>query len=708
MFELPNTQTLLMRSFLLPILLCVYCCTLAHSNVRISADPGWLYKNPVLSGRTPAANTIGSGYYLELADQQVNLVTNTNYTHIIRNIVNTSGVQNASEVSVTFSPSFQQVTFHKVVIIRNGAEINQLKENTIRVVEDETETDNFQYTGLRRAFVILKDVHQGDRIEFAYSVTGFNPVFANKYADMLYFYNTNPIANYFITIIAPASRKLLFKPFNQAPAPQESLQGGNRVYHWDNPPVQVMASESGTPSWYNQYPYTSVTEFGSWEEVIHWGLDLFRHYKFPLPPALQAQIAAWRKTAKGDKDLFADLATHFVQDEVRYLGLEIGTYTHQPHTPADVYLHRFGDCKDKALLLASILQQENIPAYVALVNTGTRHKLEEAAPSASEFDHAIVAIDRPERPGYIYIDATVNLQRGHLASRFIPAYGYALVLREGQTGLQPVTPGFRYGVSIEESMHVHFNDSTRFKIITSYSGGAADNMRGYVSNASLKDIEDEYRQLYAKAYEGIQSHRPIELKDDSAENRYTVTETYSIPDVWHADEKGRKAFDVFARPVYDRLPDPTGVPAGAPLAITFPRRLDYLLDLYMPEEWGFSPEAWHTKTDTYEFDFTPETKDNHISLRYSFQTFRDYVPAEELARYKTDYKKMVDLVEFSLSYGGYASSPPVSSSPPAKSFSLTGWTGIWLLFGLGLLLTVVLKGLPAWMLRLRRRRDDYR
>ncbi|HSC38339.1 MAG TPA: DUF3857 domain-containing protein, partial [Chitinophagaceae bacterium] len=382
------------------------------------------------------------GYFIELADQQVNLLNNTAYTHVIRHIVNTSGVQNASEVSVSFSPSFQEVVYHKIIVIRNGVVINQLKPGAIKVVQEETDAGDFQYNGLKRAFVILKDVQEGDRIEYAYSVIGSNPVFGNKYSDVMYFYNNMPVTNFFITLIAPAARKLLLKPFNNAPVPQEQVQGDTRIYHWDNPAVQVVASESGTPSWYNQYPYTSITEYNSWEEVIHWGLDLFHHYKFTLPPGLQAQIAGWRKTANGDKDLFADLATHFVQDQVRYLGLEIGTYTHQPHTPADVYQHRFGDCKDKALLLATILRQENINAYVALVNTSTRQALKDAAPSAQEFNHAIVAIERSQ--GYLFVDATVNLQRGELASRFIPDYGYALVVREGGKKLEPVEPGFRY------------------------------------------------------------------------------------------------------------------------------------------------------------------------------------------------------------------------------------------------------------------------
>ncbi|MBS1564470.1 MAG: DUF3857 domain-containing protein, partial [Bacteroidetes bacterium] len=417
-----------MRSFLLLALVAACCQTFARPEVRLSEAPAWLFKNAPLSKKAPAANAISSGYYLALADQQTNLFTNTSYTHIIRHIVNTSGVQNASEVSVSFSPSYQQVEFHKVVIIRGGKTINQLSQNNIKVVGDESESEAFEYTGLKRAFIILEDVQKGDEVEFAYSVTGFNPVFANKYSDNLLFCNSNPIANYFITIIAPASRKLNLRSFNNAPAPQETLQGNTRIYHWDNPTIADFSSGDDTPSWYNENPYTSVTEFNSWTDVADWGVKLFNHYRFPLPAALQTQIAAWRRKARGDKFVFAELATRFVQDQVRYLALEMGTHTHQPHAPADVFNHRFGDCKDKALLLATILQQDSIPAYVALVNTTIRSKLRELAPSAGCFDHAIVAVG--SSTGYLYIDATASLQRGAFASRYMPDYGYALILRE--------------------------------------------------------------------------------------------------------------------------------------------------------------------------------------------------------------------------------------------------------------------------------------
>ncbi|HEY4150261.1 MAG TPA: DUF2569 domain-containing protein, partial [Chitinophagaceae bacterium] len=532
----------------------------------------------------------------------------------------------------------------------------------------------------------------------SWSVTGVNPVFAGKYTDDFNFYNDDPVVNFFITIIAPASRKLQLKAFNNAPAPQEQLKGGNRVYHWDNPPIQVTGPESNTPSWYNPYPHTSITEYNSWEEVIYWAVGLFHDYRFPLPAGLQERIAGWRKTANGNKDIFADLATRFVQDEIRYLGLEMGEHTHLPHSPADVYLHRFGDCKDKALLLATILQQEHIPAFVALVNTSLRRRLEESAPSGEDFDHAIVAIERPQ--GYLFVDPTASLQGGNLFGRYIPAYGYALVVRAGEKNLQPISPIVAWTTDIVEKMDIRYNDSSRLDVDTRFSGGAADDIRTTVSNSSLRDLEEDNRKFYAKVYEGTQLAAPMQTTDDSTRNEYHIHEYYSIPDVWQISNKGEQTFDVFTKLVYDCCPDPATLPAGTPLAIAYPRKLSYRLELNMPEDWTLSFAEWHTKNDYYEFHYEPEINGRDITLRYTWTTFSDHIPAEAIQQYRADYKKILDLVEFTLSItrsgaetgnnpaGPVAASPPVS---PSSSSSTINWEAVWLVFALGVVFTALFK-----------------
>ena len=84
---------------LLSVIFLFSVSTIHAEDVSIGPEPEWLYK-PVLKPVKPyAEGSVSDGYYLEYVDGQVNLRSQAVYRHVIRHIVNESGVQNASEVS---------------------------------------------------------------------------------------------------------------------------------------------------------------------------------------------------------------------------------------------------------------------------------------------------------------------------------------------------------------------------------------------------------------------------------------------------------------------------------------------------------------------------------------------------------------------------------------------------------------------------------
>ncbi|HEY4336533.1 MAG TPA: DUF3857 domain-containing protein [Puia sp.] len=660
----------------------------ALPTVKSGALPTWLYTIHPDLDKAPPSDDISDGYYYQLYDLQTSLPGKTRYTHYILNIANESGVQNASEVSVTFAPEFQQVVFHRITIIRNGATLNQLDLSRIKVIEEEKEAGEFEYNGLKRAFLTLKDVRKGDRIDVAYSVIGFNPVFGNKYSDDFSFTAATAVCNYYRTILTTADRLLHILPLNNAPAPAEKHQGNTIVYTWTNPGLRSYETDADVPSWFDKSPTIYITEYKNWAEVIGWGINTFNNYQFTLPAPLRQKIDAWWLQAKGDKDLFANIANRFIQNDIRYLGLEIGVNTHKPHSPADVFNQRFGDCKDKAFLLTAILRQQGIPASVALVSTDNRGKLAGIAPSPRDFDHAIVAIRRAKGT-YTYIDPTNTGQRGDLADLYIPAYGYALVLEEGETGLEPVTPGRLNDYTITEQLNAKYYDTARFEVTSIYTGGAADDARGSYAGNSLKDIEEQYRKYYASVFEGIRQSGPVTYADDSAKNKFTVHERYAVPQLWKTDKKGKKYFDFSVRILDQALPDPADAGQDEPLALDYPYNVQYTANLTLPEDWDFGGGDLHIKNDSYQFDFTPVVKGNEMTLSYSFKTFKDNIPASDISRYKEDYKTMLGKISFQLyknitpegatSEETSATKEPVTSTVLSRTWKVC-WPAIWLTF----------------------------
>jgi hypothetical protein len=643
-------------------------CVYAKENVAIQPKPEWLHPIQPDQSKKPDLKEVSNGYFIELVDHQVNLITETDYNHFIRNIINESGVQAASEVSVTFAPQYQSVVFHYINLIRNGKVIRALSSKDIRIVQEETEAADYLYNGRKRAYVILEDTRKGDRIDAAYSVVGFNPAF-DKYSTVIDLYKYNSICNYFETIIAPSQRKLFITSIGGATLPAQKVEGGNTVYHWNNPPLKEYYYASGAPGWYSNYPYLEITEYSNWLEVVDWSVNLFQNYKYPLPKSTEQLIGRWK--ALNNQEQLIINATRYVQDQIRYLGFEVGIHTHKPHDPGTVVKNGYGDCKDKSLLLARILQEAGVPAYVALVNTVFKSQMFRIAPAANRFNHAIVAIETEK--GYKYIDPTISMQKGDLAETFTPAYGYALLVKSGETGLRAIEPGFLNSISITETLNASFSSGSTLQVYTVYKGGKADNMRDYFNGTALNDVRVRYTDYYKNSFKDIRMKGDVDVSDDSIENSVTVQERYTIPELWKIEKEVRR-FSVTARSVDEQIPQPPseGDEAGNyPLELSYPLTLIYKMNIELPETWTFPNDEIHVKNDYYQFDFEPEIVGRHVTLRYYFKTFSDHIPADALTEYRRDYEKISEIMTYDFSYTGQPGSSSYSDVDTAPAPN--GW-----------------------------------
>jgi hypothetical protein len=124
----------------------------------------------------------------------------------------------------------------------------------------------------------------------------------------------------------------------------------------------------------------------AWSDIAKW----FANLALPrgaATPQLQAKV---RELTKDDDDPMVPLA-RFAQRDVRYIAVEIGIGGYQPHAAGEVFTNRFGDCKDKATLLRTMLKEVGIDAHYVLVHA-TRGATDPTFPSMHAFNHVIVAI----------------------------------------------------------------------------------------------------------------------------------------------------------------------------------------------------------------------------------------------------------------------------------------------------------------------------
>jgi hypothetical protein len=85
----------------------------------------------------------------------------------------------------------------------------------------------------------------------------------------------------------------------------------------------------------------------------------------------------------------------FVQNDIRYVAIELGIGGVQPHAASEVFAHHYGDCKDKATLVRSMLRELGVESYYVLIDD-KRGSVTGDMPAHNGFDHAITAIKLPD------------------------------------------------------------------------------------------------------------------------------------------------------------------------------------------------------------------------------------------------------------------------------------------------------------------------
>ena len=157
------------------------------------------------------------------------------------------------------------------------------------------------------------------------------------------------------------------------------------LYEDQSPPFSSLAAEVLV-----NYDPNGPAALQSWEQAGHAYHTLFDNGEKP-----ETEIAAEvEKLSSGDSNPLSkiDALYTYVSRQIRYVAIEIGVGGYQPHLPVDVYKNKYGDCKDKASLLISMLGKIGLRGYPALVGTRGDVEADPAAPTLATFDHMIVAL----------------------------------------------------------------------------------------------------------------------------------------------------------------------------------------------------------------------------------------------------------------------------------------------------------------------------
>lgn len=589
----------------------------------------------------------GGGRIAVLLDDQVSLMDGTprRFYRRVHRVLTASGVEAAGDYSVSFDPSFERVSLHGVWIERDGRREDRLRKARIETLRREGGLESGLLNGRLTLHVVLDDVRVGDVVDFAVSVDGDNPALGRAYRGAWQFDVGIPTSRYRVRLLVPEGRDIQARIHGEAIEATDEASSGGRARQWELHDLLPQADEEGVPAWHSSQPRLEIADAMQWRDVVAWALPLYAS----AGDAQIASIATETGLMRGDASEDAVLrAIAFVQDEIRYTGLELGAQAYRPYAPDEVVRRRYGDCKDKAMLLVGLLRYLGLDAAPALVDTDYREHLVQLLPSPRVFDHAIVWFEH-EGADY-WVDATVNHQRGRL-DRFNQAeFGRALLIRRGETGLREMAKAARSepAMDIEENIDLRdgedgLSDVGDYRIRTVYRYGMADSARRNFASQGAEGVGRSYLDAVANYYPGAEQIEPPSMRDDAQANEVEVLEHYRLPGIWEADEDGGsgRTASFWLSEIDRAITRPKGATRRAPWRLArhdVRQRLRVELD----GGWPKSREKTRVRSEFVDARREVSMEDSALLLEGHYKILADAVPAEHVATLRRDLDKAAD------------------------------------------------------------------
>ncbi len=615
----------------------------AQKQVFKVATPNWV-NNQNFSEENITKDNGGSQYLL--IDYQDNFITCDSYKHFVIKLFNLSGIQSNSDISVAFDPSYQKLYFHKINIIRNGKSIDKLNLKDFQIIQRESSLDRALYDGSLTAILNLTDVREGDVIEYSYTIHGFNPIYDRNFSNTFYQQFSIPISRVYNRLITHSNGFFEYKLFNGAKEPEIKTNAASKEYIWNIEAFDFKLYESNTPPWTDIYKRVSFSNTKEWSQIVNWALPLYKYNSKSI-----SKVVATIEKRTDKKDAAVDLI-RFVQNNIRYLGFEEGINAYKPHSPDKIFSQRFGDCKDKSLLLVSLLREIGIEAYPLLVNTYLSGEILNELPAINLFNHCIVNFRIDEKD--YFIDPTISNQGGDIDNIYIPNYAYGLPIKEGQTELKLIPHSPKSIVTIDEVVTLDsIGGNAIFNVSTKYTYGKADDIRSYFNSTSVEAIKKEYTDFYRNLYPRIEAAKNIQIID-STENKtdkLIVCEDYFINKIW---EKSAGASGIYCD-IY-----PLVLETYTDYYQSDNREIPY----YLGEPFSYSqttvvnlPEKWYCKEDSititgngFKYENKITCSENKITVVHKFDLFKNAISGDSIQSFLDKIEKVKNEMHYYLTY----------------------------------------------------------
>jgi len=342
-----------------------------------------------------------------LVDENIEIFPNNTSlatVHVVELILNERGKE-FGEVEMGYDSTYEKLELEYARTITPDQRVVYAgRENT----RDVNRYLNYPLYSNAKAFIVsMPKVEVGAIIEYKIKVYSSKLVDEDKFSFLYRVKEGYPIYKAIFNLVVPKESKVNFKLVNkdyyvknQELKPKVTTEK-ERHYRWEFNEVEPIIPEENMPPTSFINPAMIISNFHSWSQVYQWWQSLYSD-KLTLTDEMKGFVDTLIEGAEDELER-AKRIYEFCAKEIRYVAVEYGDSGYEPHHAEEVFLNRYGDCKDQAMLLVAFLRYANVKAYPVLIPTQSAYLVFSDFPSLN-FNHAIAALEH--KGELIFMDPT--------------------------------------------------------------------------------------------------------------------------------------------------------------------------------------------------------------------------------------------------------------------------------------------------------------
>ncbi|WP_375323671.1 DUF3857 domain-containing transglutaminase family protein [Flagellimonas sp. GZD32] len=269
--------------------------------------------------------------------------------------------------------------------------------------------------------------------------------------------------------------------------------------------IPAFSGETLSPSYHDILPRLSVRlpnfhfkgyngAVNNWQELGHWVQDILLDGRDELD---ESTIAKMRNLVKGiDDDLEkAKIIYRYVQENTRYVSVQIGIGGLRPINAIEVDRDKYGDCKGLTNYTKALLKAVGVDSYYAVVESGrAKIDMQEDFADLIQGNHVILAI--PYKNSYYWVDCTSQINPFGYLGDFTDDRTVLVVTPDGGKLVRTVSYLNKENAKHIKSTIKVFEDLSMEAQVMVQTKGIKYDLRMALERQSSEHIKDYYKTLW--------------------------------------------------------------------------------------------------------------------------------------------------------------------------------------------------------------------